>query len=88
MIVKTRKRFFQDLENIRSLDVFDEIEAAFDAAHQAESLSEIPGFKRLVHHPNWGRIRVEGYRIGVEINGDTEIFCCVLPRDVVYSQFP
>lgn len=88
MKVNVKKRFLQDLEKIRSLDVFDEIEAAFDAAYQAEDFSQIPGFKRLIHHPNWGRIRVEGYRIGVEISGDTVLFCCVLPRDVVYSQFP
>lgn len=88
MNIQTRKRFFRDLATIRDLDVFDEIELAFDTAHQAERVTDIPGFKMLVHHPGKGRIRVQGYRIGLEVNGDTLVFCCVLPRDTIYTQFP
>lgn len=65
MNVRTRKRFFADLGKIRDLDVLDEIEVAFDEAHRAGSMEEVPGFKFLVHHPGRGahpRIRLPDWR--------------------------
>jgi len=44
--------------------------------------------KKIKGYDNYYRLRIGQYRIGIEWNGDTIIFCRVLHRKNIYKYFP
>ena len=88
MKVAASKQFFNNLGELKSKDLLVDAEFVFDLAHKCQSAEEIPGFKWLKGYPNYARITLDNYRIGVKVMGNKIDFLCVLHRSVVYEQFP
>ncbi len=88
MIVKFRKSFFTDLESVQRLEMVENIEFLADFAKKCATPEEIPGFKRLRQYPGKARIEAAPFRVGVEVSGNTIIFCRIIHRSVFYNQFP
>jgi len=86
LIVK--KRFFEDLSEIKSVSLIDDVDFLLDLVNDSKNVQEIPDFKFLRQHANYGRISIRPYRIGVEVMDDTIIFHCILHRKTIYQQFP
>lgn len=88
MIVKTSESFFKDLSRIKNIEIFNEIENIFDLAHNCKTPSDIPGFKALDQFPEYGRIKIDNYRIGIKYSVKTIIFYRIKHRSVIYKIFP
>lgn len=88
MKVGATKKFFSDLNRIKSLQLIDDTEFIYDYSAKCNSAEDIPGFKWMTGYPSYGRISIGEYRIGVKISGRTIIFRCILHRSVIYKQFP
>jgi len=86
--VRASKRFFSDLSKIKTLETLDAAEFVFDLASTSATPEDIPGFKWLTGYPNYGRIAIGAYRIGVQVEDGTMVFRCVIHRSVVYRYFP
>lgn len=80
MKVTVRKRFIKDAALIKSAQLFDEIINLLEVASRTEKAADIPGFKVLKGYKNYGRIRLDQYRIGVVIQSNSIIFVCILSR--------
>ena len=88
MIIKARKRFITQLHKIKNLDLLNEVEFVVDYAAKSNVPENIPGFKWLTGYNSVGRIRVEKYRIGIRIDGQTLILICLMHKEEFYSNFP
>ena len=88
MIIKARKRFLSHLGKIKNVDLLNETEFIIDEAIKNNKPENIPGFKWLVGYTNLGRIRIENYRIGVRVDGNTLICICMMHKEEFYSFFP
>ena len=86
LIVK--KRFFENLSAIKSIKLVDDVDFLLDLVNECKDADEIPEFKFLLQHANYGRIVIRPFRIGVEVTGNTIIFHCILHRSEIYDQFP
>ena len=80
MKVTVRKRFIKDAALLKSAHLFDELIYLLEVAFRAEKAADIPGFKVLKGYKNYGRIRLNQYRIGVVIQSNSIIFVCILSR--------
>ena len=88
MKVKVKKRFIKNLESLGRRELVDESEFALKSAEEASKPEDIPAFKWLTGYSNYSRIRIDDYRIGVRIDGDSITIICLLHRSVVYKEFP
>ena len=88
MKVEFRKQFIANFSGIKNKDLADEIEHLIDLTESVSSITQIAGIKKLAGHHDYYRIRVEDYRIGIKLSGDTVIFVCMYHRSVVYKLFP
>jgi len=83
-----RKRFISDMKGIKNKSLADDIQFIIDSIHKANSISGISGVKKLAGHKDYYRVRIEDYRIGIKVSGNTAIFICLLHRSDIYKQFP
>jgi mRNA interferase RelE/StbE len=55
---------------------------------KAKSLNEINNRRKLIGYPNYHRIKIGDFRIGICINDDTVYFVRFLHRKDIYKVFP
>jgi len=53
-----------------------------------QDISQISGLKKIRGHKRYYRIKIGGYRIGIEIRENTIVFMRVLHRKDIYRYFP
>ncbi|GDX52840.1 hypothetical protein LBMAG27_18870 [Bacteroidota bacterium] len=88
MIAKSSKRFLREVEKIKSAELIDEILFVLEEIEQAKNTNEITGLKLFTTHIGYGRIRVNDYRIGIQVSAGAITLKTVLHRSVVYKYFP
>jgi mRNA interferase RelE/StbE len=87
--VTYRQSFLKDLKNLRGTAVYARAyELAFEVLAALESSQEIPNIKALKGHPDRYRIRIGGYRVGIEMSGNSVELVRVLHRREFYRYFP
>ncbi len=77
---KALKRLPIDVKN----DAFDAINNLADA----DTFADIHHLKALTNYPNYYRIRVRNYRIGMFWTGDRFLIQTIGPRGDFYKNFP
>ncbi len=88
MRVVITKRFKENSDKIRNPDLLEQIYFVIETAQEAETPLSVPDCKKLTGCPEYYRIVIGTYRIGVKASGDTIRFICCLHRSIVYHQFP
>jgi len=85
MKVTFRKSFDRDLQALRSDPrLLARIREAIEAIEAAPTLQYVPGLQKLSGMPNYYRIRVGDYRIGLALEGDTIVFVhCLHRKDIL-----
>jgi mRNA interferase RelE/StbE len=64
------------------------VQDVIEQVAQAESLQEMTNVKKLQGEPDYYRVRVGDYRLGLSLEGDTVVFVRFLHRKDVYRYFP
>ena len=59
-----------------------------ESIRSAETVSALPKVKKMVGYKNAYRIKIDEYRIGFYLEGETVILSRVLARKEVYRFFP
>jgi mRNA-degrading endonuclease RelE of RelBE toxin-antitoxin system len=77
---KTLKRLPVDIQD----DVFEALEHLADA----DTFSDIPHLKSMKGYPNFYRIRIRSYRIGMFWTGNRFLIQTIGPRGDFYKHFP
>jgi mRNA interferase RelE/StbE len=88
MKAEFRKQFIANLKGIKNRELANEIEYLIDQIEVIGSVDQISGIKKLTGHHDYYRIRIEDYRIGIKLSGDTVIFVCMYHRSIIYKLFP
>ena len=89
MEVQYRQAFLKDLKQLKSSTSYQRIyELAFTTLENINLLEEIPDIKAMRGYNGRYRIRINDYRIGIEVNGDVIEVMRVLHRREFYRYFP
>jgi len=87
--VQYRQAFLKDLKQLKSSTSYQRIyELAFTTLENINLLEEIPDIKAMRGYNGRYRIRINDYRIGIEVNGDVIEVMRVLHRREFYRYFP
>ena len=76
------------MKKTRDRNFLERIGQAIEAVESADDLSEVRSIRRMKGAANCYRIRIGGYRIGLEVRASTAEFVRVLHRRDVYRFFP
>ncbi|AEN73361.1 plasmid stabilization system [Rhodothermus marinus SG0.5JP17-172] len=89
MKVAFRKSFERDLRALRTDPrLLARIREIIEAVEAAPTLQSVPGLQKLSGTPNYYRIRVGDYRIGLALEDDMVVFVRCLHRKDIYRYFP
>ncbi len=89
MEVQYRQAFLKDLKQLKSSASYQRIyELTFTTLENINSLEEIPDIKAMRGYNGRYRIRINDYRVGIEVNGDVIEVMRVLHRREFYRYFP
>lgn len=88
MQLEFRKSFQKDLLKINDAETRSKIKNVIVQIQQAENLQAVNQIKKLQGEPNYYRIRVGNYRIGIRVAQGVVSFIRVLHRKKIYQYFP
>jgi mRNA interferase RelE/StbE len=90
MTTDFRTSFLRDIKKVADFAMRDMIADAIETVEAAASVSDIPELKKLkgTRKGIYYRIKVDGYRLGITIEGDLVTFVVCRKRPVIYRSFP
>ncbi len=88
METKFRSKFLKDVKKIKDASLKSKIKELIVHVEESESVLQLKNFKKLKGSDNAYRFKINEYRIGVHINGNTIEFDCFLHRKDIYKYFP
>ena len=84
MQAEFRRIFFRDLYAIKDRKLRQRIEAVIAEVEAANSLAELRNIKAIEGHPNYYRLRIGDYRVGIYVEDNIVAFVRVLHRKEMY----
>jgi mRNA interferase RelE/StbE len=88
MIVRIDRSFVKDTDKIKDQKVLNKIASCIISVQKASSATEIKNVKKLKGAAFHFRIRIDEFRIGVEIKNNEVFFERCLHRKDIYKYFP
>ena len=88
MKVEYHKSFERDLRRVRDQNLLDRVEAVLVGLEGSERLDFISNVKVMKGHPDYFRIRIGDYRIGLKRIDDGVRIIRFLSRGDIYRKFP
>lgn len=80
--------FLKSLKKLKDQKLKTQIAICIEQVEAAENLSEVKNVKKLQGFPNYYRVRIGDYRIGMELQGDVVYFAAFAHRKDIYGNFP
>ncbi len=88
MNVAYKRRFLKELNKVPD-PIKQKVQVlVFDQIPHAEEIRNIAGLKKIKGFPNYYRLRIGEYRIGLFVDKDRIVFCRILHRKDIYKYFP
>ncbi len=88
MKIEYHKSFERDLRKVRDRNLLDRVEAVLVGLETSESLDSISNVKVMKGHPDYFRIRIGDYRLGLKRTDDGVRIIRLLSRGDIYRKFP
>ena len=88
MEVDFASTFLKTLKKTKNSDLLQKIHEAIEDVICANQLEEIKNIKKLIGFKYHYRIKVQEYRIGIEVIDNVVRFLVVLHRKDIYKKFP
>jgi mRNA interferase RelE/StbE len=88
MNIKFESRFAKDLKAIKDPKILSKLKSIIINCQEAENLTTINNLKKLQGYETFYPIRLNDYRIGIEIIDNAIIFTRFLHRKDIYKFFP
>jgi len=83
------KKFEKDLKKIQDKRILEKVKSIIEKISLVDSLLELnENIKQMRSNPNFWRIKIGDYRIGLEKEKDKIIFVRILRRKDIYKYFP
>jgi mRNA interferase RelE/StbE len=88
MEVDFASTFLKTLKKTKNSDLLQKIHEAIEEVICSNKLEEIKNIKKLTGYKYHYRIKVQEYRIGIEVIDNIVRFLVVLHRKDIYKKFP
>jgi mRNA interferase RelE/StbE len=88
MKVEYYKSFERDLRRVRDRNLLDRVEAVLVGLEDSESLDSISNVKVMKGYPDYFRIRIGDYRLGLKQTDGGVRIIRFLSRGDIYRKFP
>jgi mRNA interferase RelE/StbE len=88
MIVKIDKTFEKDTDKIRDKQLLRKIADCIEEIQSVNSFQHIKNIKKLQGSSVFYRIRINDYRLGLQLQNQTVILIRCLHRKDIYKYFP
>ncbi len=88
MRLEYTQTFLKEVKSVNSVSIKERIEKAIINCKGANSLKDIRHLKKLKGYPNYFRIEVGSFRLGIYLENDLIVFSRCLPRKDIYKYFP
>jgi len=88
MKILFEKSFEKEIDKLRSEELQKKIIDVINQVEIAKSVIEIKNMKKMKGYKNFYRIKINDYRIGVELENNTVIFAAFGHRKEIYRKFP
>lgn len=88
MKVEYHKSFERDLRRVRDQNLLDRVEVVLIRLESSESLDAISDVKVMKGHPDYFRIRIGDYRLGIKRIDNGIRIVRFLSRGDIYRKFP
>ena len=88
MIVRIDKSFAKDSRKISDIKLLNNLSDLIENIQSCPSIKDIKDLKKLKSFPDYYRIRLGAYRIGLQIRRDEIILIRILHRKDIYTYFP
>lgn len=88
MKVDFKTSFLRDIKKVKDTDLLKSIDTAIQNAENAVNVNEIKNIKKLTGYKTYFRIKINDFRIGLNIENETITFVRFLHRKNIYKFFP
>lgn len=88
MRLRFHAQFEKDLLKLRDPILAKQVRKLILRLENTQNLSEIPNVKKMQGGPNFFRIRIGDYRVGLTKDGNAVTLMRVLHRREIYRYFP
>jgi len=88
MNVDFKSSFLRDIKKVKDADLLRLIDIEIISAENAATINNIDNLKKLSGHKTAYRIKINDYRIGLDIDNETITFVRFLHRKDIYKFFP
>ncbi len=88
MNVDFKSSFLRDIKKIKDADLLHLIDIEIQIAEDAANINDIDNIKKLSGYKNAYRIKINDYRLGLDIDNGTIPFVRFLHRKDIYKFFP
>ena len=88
MKVEYHKSFERDLWRVRDRNLLNRVKAALNELEDSESLEALSNIKAMKGHPEYFRVRIGDYRLGLKRIDDGVRIIRFLSRGDIYRKFP
>ena len=88
MKVRYDESFSRDIKKLRNKLIIEQLRNVIIGLKEAGTLTEIRHLKKLEGYSNYYRIRINQYRLGMEIEHGTITILRFLHRKDIYRNFP
>lgn len=88
MNVEYHKSFERDLRRVRDRNLLNRVKATLHDLEDSESLEALSNIKAMKGHPEYFRVRIGDYRLGLKRIDDGVRIIRFLSRGDIYRKFP
>jgi len=88
MKVEYHKSFERDLRRVRDRNLLNRVKTALQELEGSESLEALSNIKAMKGHPEYYRVRIGDYRLGLKRIDDGVRIIRFLSRGDIYRKFP
>lgn len=80
--------FVKQVKKIKDKQLLAALKASIEEIEKTETLDSLSRIKKLVGYKAYYRLRLQDYRIGIQVANDTAIIACIYHRREIYRYFP
>ena len=88
MHIEVTSNFNKDISKLRDKKLILAVKAALQELEHANNLTEVANVKKLQGKPNYFRLRINDYRLGIFVENNKVTIARFLHRKEIYRYFP
>ena len=80
--------FTKQVAKLKDKKLLAALKTHLEALNAAEDISQVANVKKLVGYKSYYRLRIQDYRLGIQVVEKTATLACLYHRKDIYKFFP